>query len=305
MNKKVLLIGYGSIGKRHARNLITLGVTPYVLTQHPDKLGAKFLKGLDGFKNEDIKYCIISSPTAQHLDDLRKCSNYFSRLKKILIEKPVEYSYSKGKEINDIAKRHRLDISVGYNLRFINAFDRIGKFIKERKDKIRIVEVVAGQDLREWRPSAGIRQSYSAYRKLGGGVDLDLSHEIDYILWLFGNRFKDKLMHRAKISNLEIKSPDIFKLVLDYKKFVVDVTLDYIRRPKERFLRIICDNKESLYYDFVTGKLEINQKLILHNNEIDASYREMLKAFLCIDKRSKTKLCSLGEALDVLKVLEV
>lgn len=306
MKEKILLIGYGSIGKRHARNLIKLGARPNVLTRHPDELKVKFSKDIECFKGIGIEYCIISSPTARHLEDLRKCIPVFKGLKGILIEKPLEASYLKAAAIKGILRRHRLNAFVAYNLRFISAFDEIRKFIRNYRDRIKIVEVVAGQDLREWRPCEDLRQGYSAHRELGGGVDLDLSHEIDYILWLFGNKFKDKIMYRAKISSLRISSPDIFKLVLGYKKFIVDITLDYIRRPKTRQLRIICEDGVNLFCDFVTGRLMINGKIVSSNkDDIDESYRRMLRAFLGIDRLTSTKVCSINEGLDVLKVLEV
>lgn len=305
MQKKILVIGYGSIGKRHARNLIGLGIKPYIVTAHPDRLNAEFLTDARVLKNGNIKYCIIASPTARHLADLRKCVVALRGLKKILIEKPLECSYLKGKQISSVANKYNLEISIAYNLRFIDIFGKINNFIQKRKKKIKIVEIVAGQDLREWRPYANITQSYSSYRELGGGVDLDLSHEIDYTLWLFGNNFKDKLIYRAKLSNLTIDSPDIFKLVLKYKNFIVDITLDYIRRPRERHLKIICNDGENLYYDFVKGRLKINKKVISDCDDMSQSYKKMLKLFLGIDRNYRTKLCSLEEGLNVLKVLEV
>ena len=303
--KKVLLIGYGSIGKRHARNLIELEIEPCILTKYPDNLNAVFLKDFNEIKNENIDYCIISSPTARHLDDLKKCLLLHNIPDKIIIEKPLEYSYSRGNEIKDIAKEYNLNIFIGYNLRFLGIFDVIKKFVKKQKNQIRIVEVIAGQDLKEWRPFNDYTQSYSAHRDQGGGVDLDLSHEIDYTLWLFGNNFRDKIMYRNKISDLEIGSPDVFKLILDYHRFIVDITLDYIRKPKDRYMKIICENTENLYYDFVTNTLEIGGKTIISKNNTDQSYKEMLKTFIGIDEKNKSKLCSIEEGLNILKVLEM
>jgi hypothetical protein len=94
-------------------------------------------------------------------------------------------------------------------------------------------------------------------------------------------------------------------LILDYKEFLVDITLDYIRKPKERYLRILCDNGENLYCDFIANTLRIDGELILDNVDIDISYKKMLRAFLDMDRRSKTRLCSLEEGLDVLRVLGV
>jgi predicted dehydrogenase len=305
MKRNVLLIGYGSIGKRHARNLIELGIKPYILTKYPDNSNAIFLRDINEIKSENIYYCIISSPTARHLPDFKRCLALPNKPKKILIEKPLECSYSRGNEIKGIAKGYKLNIVVAYNLRFLKIFNIICNFLKEQKGTIRIIEIVAGQDLNEWRPYNDYTQSYSAHREEGGGVDLDLSHEIDYILWLFGNDFKDKIIYRNKISNLKIDSPDIFKLILDYTAFIVDITLDYIRKPRERYIKIICENGKNLYYNFITSTLKLGGETMVMTDNIEQSYKEMLKAFVGIDKKNRNKLCSLEEGLNILKILEV
>ena len=303
--KNVLIIGYGSIGKRHAKNLVELEIEPYILTKYPDNLNALFFKDINEIKKENVNYCIISSPTARHLDDFKKCLSLPNIPNKILIEKPLECSYSKGEEIKNIVEESGLSTFVAYSLRFLEVFDIISKFVKEQKNILRIVEVVAGQDLKEWRPFKDYTQSYSAHREQGGGVDLDLSHEIDYTLWLFGNDFKDKIIYRNKISNLKVDSPDILKLILDYNTFIVDITLDYIRKPKGRYIKIICENGENLYYNFITSTLKVDEKTIIMNDNIEQSYKRMLKAFLGIDKKNENKLCSIEGGLNILKTLEV
>ena len=304
-DKNILLIGYGSIGKRHAKNLIDVGIKPYVLTKYPDNLDAIFLRGIEEIKGLDIDFCIIATPTARHLDDLKRCLTLSNIPKKILIEKPLECSYLRGEKIKDISKKNAIDIFIAYNMRFFKIFNVIIKFIKEQKDAIRIVDIVAGQDLREWRPYKDYTESYSAHRDLGGGVDLDLSHEIDYIFWMFGNNFKDKIIFRNKISNLKINSPDIFKLILDYNTFIVDITLDYIRSPKERYIKILCEGSKNLYYNFVTNILKIGDKQIIISDDNDQSYKEMLKTLLGINDKNKNIFCTVNEGLEILKILEL
>lgn len=302
--EKVLVIGYGSIGKRHVRNLLDLGVTPYVITRHPDDVGAVFCEDIYPCKGTPIRHCIISSITGRHLDDLRNCVRFLEDTKNILIEKPLEATCKKAKEIEKLARARNLDIRVAYNLRFLRVFEKIEQFIRRNKNRIKIVEVVAGQDLREWRSSRSLESSYSAERRLGGGVDLDLSHEVDYVLSLFGANFRKTFIFRDKISSLKINSPDFFKLIIDYRKFVVDISLDYIRRPRERYLKIICDNADNLHYDFFTGELAIGKRTVLMKDDIADSYKKMLKAFLGLDK-NENKLCSLKEALNILRVIDV
>lgn len=304
-HKKVLLISYGSIGKKHSRNLLKLGIKPYILTKYPDNLDAIFLRDLRGIKDENIDCCIIASPTARHLDDLKKYLALSNIPKRILIEKPLECSYARGADIKNITEGFDINAFVAYNMRFLKIFKIIGEFVKKQRDTIRIVKVVAGQDLKEWRPHKNYTQSYSAYREQGGGVDLDLSHEVDYILWIFGNNFKDKIIFRNKISNLKINSPDIFKLILDYSSFIVDITLDYIRKPKERYIKILCEDDKNLYYNFITNILKIGDKQIIISDDINQSYKEMLKTLLDVNDKNKNIFCSIDEGLNILKILEL
>ena len=303
--KKVLLVGYGSIGKRHAKNLMDFGIKLYILTKYPDNLDAIFLRDLEEIKDVNIDFCIIATPTARHLDALERCLTLSNIPRKILIEKPLECSYLRGKKIKDITKKYGIDIFIAYNIRFLKIFNVIKKFIKEQKDTIRIIDVVAGQDLREWRPYKDYTESYSAHRDQGGGVDLDLSHEIDYVLWLFGDNFKNKIIFKNRISKLKIDSPDIFKLILDYSTFIVDITLDYIRKPKERYIKILCEGSKNLYYNFVTNILKIGDKQIAISDDSNQSYKEMLKTLLDINDNNKNIFCSIDEGLNILKILEL
>jgi len=297
----ILLIGYGSAGKRHAANLMSMGITPYVLTGHPDKRRVKFIKNLGRIRDKDITHCIISSATGRHLADLKSfIANGFPTetfgndkdMLRVLIEKPVERGLSKAKEIAGIGRRRGVEIFVGYNLRFLDLFNRIQGFIKRKRDKIAIVEIVCGQDLRQWRPGRDISATYSAHRRMGGGVDLDLSHEIDYCLWLFGNKFRKSYLYRDKISQLDIKAPDVFRVGLNYRHFIADISLDYIRRPAERYINIVCRDGEGMRCNLLEA-------------DIGASYKKMMRAFLGMDKAGRKKLCSIGEGLDVMKVLEI
>ena len=302
MAKRVLLIGYGSIGRRHAALLGAMGIRPYVLTRHPAGARAEFISSLDGLKGKKIDSCIICSPTNRHLKDFEQAISALGTLKRVLIEKPLEATHAKGQRISKLAKKYGIKVYVAYNLRFLRSFSLIKDFVRRNLDSIRIIEVVAGQDLRDWRRDRKIEETYSAHRSLGGGVDLDLSHEIDYLLWIFGVDFKKKFILRRKISSLKIDSPDIFKLVLDYSTFIASVTLDYIRTSKERYLRIICDNRKSLYFDLVKGRLQIDGKTVLGKDAIKETYKKMLQAFL---SARDSDLCSLGDGLKVLQVLGV
>jgi predicted dehydrogenase len=303
---RVLLIGYGSIGKKHLANLVKLGTEPYVITQYPNHANAQFIHDIRDIRDIPISRCIIASPTARHLQDFESCFSLIVPPSDVLIEKPIESSYSKAKKIQTLSDEYNVNTYVGYNLRFLNAFDLVKEFIERHRQELRIIEVVAGHDLKQWRPDAKYAaKSYSAYREQGGGVDLDLSHEIDYVLWLFGSKYNTKLMYRNKISLLKGDSPDIFKLILDYHTFVVDITLDYIRKTKERFIKVICEDGNHLLYDLTSNVCQINDENFQCEDSVAGTYEKMLRAFLSHQNKDKTRLCSIEQSLNVLKVLEL
>lgn len=303
---RVLLIGYGSIGKKHLANLIKLGTRPYVLTQYPNQADAQFIHNIGDVRDTPISRCIIASPTARHLQDVESCFSLAAPPSDVLIEKPIESSYSKAQKIQTLSEEYNVNIYVGYNLRFLNAFDLLKEFIEQHLQELRIIEVVAGHDLSQWRLDANYAEkSYSAYREQGGGVDLDLSHEIDYVLWLFGCRYDTKLMYRNKIGSSTSDAPDIFKLILGYHTFFVDITLDYIRKTKERFIKVICEDGNHLFYDLTTNVCQINDENFRCKDSINGTYEKMLKAFLSDHHEDKTNLCSIQQGLNVLQVLEL
>jgi predicted dehydrogenase len=301
MKIDVLVIGFGSIGKRHAANLHSLGYTPYVLTKYPDpRLPYHFIFSITEI--EIAKHVVICSPTARHLEDF---SEIVIKLhpKRVLIEKPIEYSLERAKRILTLAKANNIEVLVAYNLRFLPILGKIKEFIAQHRNKVRVVEIVAGQYLPEWRPGTDYRSSYSATRALGGGVDLDLSHELDYLIWIFGIPTERLFSYTDKISSLEIDSPDYYKGIFKYPGFVVDVELDYIRK-KERSITIKGENEDLLFLDFIGKRCVIMDTEIADEElfQIDTTYKEELERFLGL--KPAENLCTLDESLQIFGLLQ-
>ena len=298
--KKVLVVGYGSIGKKHSQNLLDLGCRPIVLTKYPDNIESiKFIDNIDDCT--DVEYCIIATETANHHIDFKKVANS-TECKKFLLEKPVDSNLENANKIFTTAIRKNINVYVAYDMRFINVFEKIKAFLKRELVDIRLVKIIAGQYLPEWRPTRDYRLSYSAKKNMGGGVDLDLSHEIDYMLWLFGYPMKTLLSYKKKISDLEIDAPDYFKGLYEYPRFIIDVEIDYFRK-RERSMRFIGENNELLFLDF------INKRIFIHGNEIkkanlfnNNTYIEELKEFL--DLKPHKNISSIEEGIKVLEVIQ-
>ncbi|MHB8110080.1 MAG: Gfo/Idh/MocA family protein [Syntrophorhabdaceae bacterium] len=293
--KKVLIVGYGSIGKRHARNLIMMGIKPIVLSQYPDdNENISFINQIGAC--DPIDYCIIATPTANHYRDIKNIWIH-TACKHYLIEKPIESNFKKAKLLYSFATKNALSVHIAYNMRFINVFEEVKTFLNEHINQIRLVKITAGQYLPDWR-STDYKLSYSAKKKAGGGVHLDLSHEIDYMHWLFGSPKKILISLKKKISGLEIDSVDYFKGLYEYPTFIVDVELDYFRKL-ERSIRFIGEKKDLLFLDFIGRKLFIHEEEIIKNDLFNhTGYVEELKEFLEIKPRKK--ICSIEEGLKIM-----
>ena len=298
--KEILIIGYGSIGKRHVNNLIDLGYQPIVLTKYPDQNESIIF--VDNFDRcVDVEYCIIATPTANHYKDFKNVINH-TYCKNFLIEKPIDCNLQNAINILNVAIKKQMKVHVAYDMRFINVFEKIKTFIEDELDNIRLVKIVAGQYLPEWRPLRDYRLSYSAHKYMGGGVDLDLSHEIDYMLWLFGHPNKKLISYKKKISDLEIDSPDYFKGLYEYPRFIIDVEIDYFRKL-ERSLRLIGENCELVFLDFIKRKILLHGKEAKEDNLFNNNtYVEELKEFLNL--KPHKKLCTIEESIKVLEVIQ-
>ena len=192
MKISAVIIGYGSIAKKHLDCLKKINQINCVYIYSKRNISYKYsLKSLNDILLVDPKYIIIASNTSDHYEDLKFLINNFQK-KIILVEKPLFNKYKYLNLKNNI-------VYVGYNLRFHPILLFLKKELKNKK--IFSVDVINESYLPKWRNNRKYTHSYSAIKKLGGGVLLDLSHELDYLFWLFG-LIKPKFIYNTKLSNL-------------------------------------------------------------------------------------------------------
>ena len=154
------------------------------------------------------------------------------------------------------------------------------KEIIEKKGCPISARIICSSYLPEWRPSIDYRTNYSAHKDMGGGVSIDLIHEIDYMTYLFGFPTKDHYI-KGTFSNLEIDSDDLAVHLFEYPKMIVEMHLDYFGRKNQRYLEMFfndevvkCDlNEGKVYHDgpepFVESFDEINENIAEMTNFID------------------------------------
>ena len=288
MNKSVLILGYGSIGRRHANILSRLVKKKNITILTNQKLSDfRTIKTLKALNEVDPYYIVICNPTSDHLNKIKfiekNCKN-----KIVLVEKPLFSKPDKIRIKNNV-------YYVGYNLRFNPIVNFLKKKIKSKK--IWSVNVFCGSYLPEWRDNIDYRKSSSAKKKFGGGVLLDLSHELDYVQWLFG---KIQIEHckSKKLSNLNIETDDFLNLVGKTRKVPsIQITLNYFTRKRTRQI-FIDGNNISVQADLIKKNVVYysgNKKKVYNfkNSDRNSDYEKQHLAIL--KNKSTDKLCTFKE----------
>lgn len=292
----ILIIGYGSIGKRHEEVL-----SGFNKTESIDIVTKQTLEGKKTFLClEDVSdltiydYFVIASETNKHYEQLKYLeSKVFQKL--IFCEKPL---FETKKEL----KIENNKVFVGYVLRFYPLLQKL-KLLLTNED-ILSANVLCGQYLPTWRPNTDYKNCYSSKKSEGGGVLLDLSHEIDYVQWLFG---KIKVLNsvQVKISDLEMDSDDFTTFIGQSDKgTIVNVSIDYISKIVQR--KLLVHTMEHTYeLDFIKNKLIGSNKSGLEEDysfeHLDRNYMfEKMHRSILVDK---TYACSYQEALEVMETI--
>jgi len=295
---KVLIIGYGSIGKRHFEILKGLdGVSSIDLVTKqniPDVTQIENISDVTNIAKYD--YFIISSETVKHYEQLKYICEKVNN-KKILVEKPL-YDH-----VNEDIKTNN-KIITAYNLRFHPILKKLKQILKN--EQIYYVNVMCGQYLPTWRPNTDYKKSYSADIEQGGGVLRDLSHELDYIDWLFGG-IKTIDSISTKISDLEINSDDIFTAIATTEnKTIINLTIDYISKNPIRRL-IIHTSSNTIEADMINSTLVVYYKngnkenVVVEQKDRNYTYTEMHKSII---KNDLDEICSFEEGKKIVDIIE-
>ena len=320
--KNVLVIGYGSIGKRHVGNLLELKQIEQVIVwskhldsfqDHPEKGKLKIVRSFEELllllKNGDaLSFGIIANETYKHIET----ANILAELGlHLFIEKPISHSLSDAISLRKIVLRKANHVFIAYNLRFLGALLYVKQQIRSGSiGDLCYARIEVGQYLPTWRPENDYRESYSARKDKGGGVALDLSHEIDYMRFLFEDPVSWKII-KSKASDLDIDSEDLFEGLYRFPSgFLCSVHMDYICHDKKREMNII-GSEGTIRCNLVEKYIKIqknNGELSVieddHLFDIAESYRTEMNHFIeCIEKDEDPQI-TLDDGIEVLKLLE-
>ena len=312
---KILVIGAGSIGRRHINNLNTLG---YEDIDVLDINNINLDLILKGFKinrifnnSEEVKYNkydigFVLTPPIYHMDYAMSLAQEGVNL---FIEKPLSHNLKNVNNLIDISEKNKLIVAVGYNLKFQNGIKKLKSSILNNEiGKIYHISARYSQYLPDWRKNIDYSKNYTAIKKLGGGILLDGSHEIDYINWLANSRIKEVKSIFGKKSNLNIDVEDCADILLQYENNITaNIHLDMIEQGYNRNCEIIGENGNLKwdfssnifeYYNGLINKLKV-KRLISKND----SYIDELKHFLNCIKNNSMPLSNIYTAKETLKTI--
>lgn len=321
-----LVVGLGSIGKRHVRNLRELfpGAEITVL-RHGD--GCRDLQswtsaGADhcvGSLGEAIARqpfaAIVANPASCHLKTASVLAENGIHL---FIEKPLSHTSDGISIFLSLCNEKKIHLMVGYNLRFTSALQTFRKMISEQViGRVLSVKSEVGQYLPDWRPECDYRQCVSAAKETGGGVLLELSHEIDYLLQLFGEVESVRGIV-SRQGDLEIDVEDTAHIVLAFKprekqkRIVVSLSMDFLRHDPTRCCTV-TGTSGTLRWDGIADTVEKfdcntrswEQVSFAKEDRNDAYKQELAYFFQDISRKRKgLPLSSVLEAATVLEIIE-
>lgn len=268
---RILIIGYGSIGQRHARLLADAGHEIAVLSSRPVESQHGYASLEVALSDFHPDFVIVASITSRHGADLSALLA-FGYAKPVLVEKPLlDTVQPEGMAKPDFPVR------VAYNLRFHPLTFALQQALLGRT--ILATHIIAGQHLSQWRPGRDMLSTYSANKEAGGGVVRDLSHELDLAQYLLGP-LSLIAHHSGRVGNVTVDSEDIAAAILSSTKCpFVTIHLNYLDRQPRRHWLVITESG-SIEADFVRSTLTVDGKVETIPLAPDETYKRMHQAVL-------------------------
>jgi predicted dehydrogenase len=318
----ILVVGAGSIGRRHINNLNSRGYGNIDVVDINDanldyarknfRINETFSDLGAAISSKKYDVAFILTPPVYHIPMALELAEEGIDL---FIEKPLSHSLDGVDDLIDIKEKKDLVVMVGYNQRFNFGLKKLKSYISEGKiGKIYYIRAEFGQYLPDWRPQQDYRRSYTAVNNLGGGILLDGSHEIDYVLWLVDSNVKEIKAVYNKVSDLEIDVEDIVEIILKFENnAMASIHSDMVEQGYNRYCKILGENG-GMRWTFKDSTLEVygtdsnGSTIVKHETDSNHSYLEELKHFFdCIKNRTEplSNVYTARETLDLVMKIKL
>lgn len=310
---KFLIAGYGSIGRRHLRNLIALGEKDFILLRsHRSTLPEDEIAGYPvetdvhaalAHKPDAV---IISNPTALHLDVAIPAAQAGCA---ILLEKPVASAMDHIAEFRNAARDGGAKMLVGFQFRFHPTLRRAAQLLRDGAiGRPLAARAHWGEYLPNWHPWEDYRQGYAARADLGGGVILTLTHPIDYLRMLLGE--VSTLWAFAGNAGLDLPVEDTAEIGLRFTEGTVgSIHLNYLQQPPAHTLEIVGASG-TLHWNNADGSLSIyDPKASAWKTELPPEgfernwlFLDEMRNFLAVAHGEAEPVCTLEDGVRALEI---
>lgn len=308
---KALIIGYGSIGKRHTENLLKKYNFEVIVvsskTRKSQNKKIKFFESIEKSLKENPDFAIISNTTNEHV---KVASILVNNGIDVFIEKPLSNSLKGIKYLLEKTKRNKNVTLMGCNLRFNPCIKKIKELLEKKSiGKIYSVQVENGSFLPDWHPNEDVSKSYVGKNGLGGGVILTCIHELDYLYWFFGDISEVFAISERK-SRLDIETEDFAAILMKFKNNITaSVHLDYFQKPNYRSCKIKGE-KGIIEWNTDSNTVQIfepknnkwRKELKIKKYDKNYEYEQELDHFVSSVKSRKNTINDLSQGKYVLEV---
>lgn len=309
-NLKVCFVGVGSIAKRHIRNLIK------ICNQDNINLTIDAIRRSGIRDNNDILLQIrevfsdvgqlkhnydvifITNPTEYHISSLEAVTPFGENF---FIEKPI----ASLRQVEKV-KKYKMKENALYYVACPLRYNAVIQYIKNNINShdVQSVRSISSSYLPDWRPGQDYRNTYSAHKDLGGGVSIDLIHEWDYLIYLFGMPVNLYSMIGKK-SDLEIDSEDYAIYIAEYSDKILELHLDYFGRKTIRDITLITKD-DTIIGDITNNKisfLKSGKVIDFQEHRDDYQIRELRHFLAMIDEKVESD-SDIYHAINVLRITQ-
>lgn len=311
--ERVAVVGLGSIGRRHIRILRELRPDLHItgVRSAPGPTDERLSVQRTVFSLQEaiadgIQAAVIASPAPAHIAQAIELATAGCHL---LIEKPLSPNLSGVDQLRQQVHDNQLTALVGYVLRHDEAAQQFNSMLEEgASGNVLSVFIECGSYLPDWRPERDYRDTVSARQALGGGVLLELSHELDYASWCFGP-FHDIQAKLQRSGSLELDVEDQAQLLLSNADSVpVTILLDFCRRTPTRRC-VVQGQAGELTLDLLRHRVTMRgpEGVVFQKQfdaDPDAKYRQQLRHFLDCVERSTAPRVTIDDAAAVVRIVD-
>jgi len=309
---KFLIAGFGSIGRRHFRNLISLGERDILfLRSHKSTLPDEEITDYPVYteiedalaQNPDA--VIVSNPSSLHLDVAIPSAERGCHL---LMEKPLSDNFDQVSTFVDAIRENGSKVLMGFQFRYHPSLNHIQELISDGAiGRILSARAQWGEYLPDWHPWEDYRTSYSAQEDLGGGVILTLCHPLDYLRWLVGE-VEALWAFSGKLGDLDLAIEDTAEIGLRFADGAFgSVHLSYNQRPTTHTL-VIIGTEGTIHWDSDTGTTSCYQSEVgawqrtplpekFERNDL---FKSQMHHFISIVKGEEEPICTLDDGIKAL-----